>query len=69
VLFWGSGDVVLGEWEAWISRVRSVDEDLMYCCGERSGEGARLEDGQESVYPAGNLTSGMTRKLRFETAL
>jgi hypothetical protein len=49
VLVFGLGDVVFGEELGWIRVFRTVDEEWMYFCGEMSGEGARLEDGQESV--------------------
>jgi hypothetical protein len=49
VLFFGSSCAVFGEEVGWIRLFRTVEEDLMYFCGEMSGEGARLEDGQERV--------------------
>jgi hypothetical protein len=49
VLVFGSGDVVCEEEVGWIRLFRTVEEESMYFCGEMSGEGARLEDGQESV--------------------
>jgi hypothetical protein len=49
VLVFGLGGVVCEEEVGWIRVFRMVEEELMYFCGERSGEGARLEDGQERV--------------------
>jgi hypothetical protein len=49
VLVFGLGDVVCEEEVGWINWFRIVEEELIYFCGEMSGEGARLEDGHESV--------------------
>ncbi len=68
VFAFGSGDV-LREERTWIRVLRTTLDSLMKRFGEASGEGARLDSGQERMYPAGTLVSGITKKLRFETAL
>ena len=48
---------------------RTAEEALMYAVGERSGEGARFEDGQERVKPDGSWVEGFTRKESWQTAV
>lgn len=49
--------------------VKSLEDWVIYSFEFSSGDGAEFEEGQVSVYPAGNCGSGLTRKLREETAL
>jgi hypothetical protein len=52
----------------WIKGVRMDVAWDLYALGSVNGDGQLLDDGHSSVYPAANCGSGVTRKLKLDTA-